>query len=386
MSADDKATAKNRSPIKIAEEAIKANSGSKDGLPPVLNLGGGASVDAVDMISESIMSKIKMNTLNTALKMSEKLSNDAEAAVAPRSSVPGQVSSIPQPSVPLGILQPSPSSDRAAVVKAILESLESDEARLTYIREHPEMFSPSSPVALPTISPTGQPLAAPQQAPTSLIDSMNILMEAMKLGMSMQQAQQPQYSQSSPSSIDPIKILETFQVISEKTNSTFNSIVDQMRQQQVDQALKYQEIITNTQSKINEVNDKLVAAQVENANKDKEYLSERLSEALAAASRPPGLQFDQVKGMIEAMRANDIPVQMGTSDDEKTKAQIEIDKARALHEIEMDRRRIELEEDREARRGEVLGTLASTVTSAIGAQRLKNRQLSSAASNVSSRL
>jgi len=89
MSADDKATAKNRSPIKIAEEAIKANSGSKDGLPPVLNLGGGASVDAVDMISESIMSKIKMNTLNTALKMSEKLSNDAEAAVAPRSSVPG---------------------------------------------------------------------------------------------------------------------------------------------------------------------------------------------------------------------------------------------------------------------------------------------------------
>ena len=386
MSADDKATAKNRSPIKIAEEAIKANSGSKDGLPPVLNLGGGASVDAVDMISESIMSKIKMNTLNTALKMSEKLSNDAEAAVAPRSSVPGQVSSIPQPSVPLGILQPSPSSDRAAVVKAILESLESDEARLTYIREHPEMFSPSSPVALPTISPTGQPLAAPQQAPTSLIDSMNILMEAMKLGMSMQQAQQPQYSQSSPSSIDPIKILETFQVISEKTNSTFNSIVDQMRQQQVDQALKYQEIITNTQSKISEVNDRLVAAQVENANKDKEYLSERLSEALAAANRPPGLQFDQVKGMIEAMRANDIPVQMGTSDDEKTKAQIEIDKARALHEIEMDRRRIELEEDREARRGEVLGTLASTVTSAIGAQRLKNRQLSSAASNVSSRL
>ena len=97
MSADDKATAKNRSPIKIAEEAIKANSGSKDGLPPVLNLGGGASIDAVDMISESIMSKIKMNTLNTALKMSEKLSNDAEAAVAPRSSVPGQVSSIPQP-------------------------------------------------------------------------------------------------------------------------------------------------------------------------------------------------------------------------------------------------------------------------------------------------
>lgn len=386
MSADDKATAKNRSPIKIAEEAIKANSGSKDGLPPVLNLGGGASVDAVDMISESIMSKIKMNTLNTALKMSEKLSNDAEAAVAPRSSVPGQVSSIPQPSVPLGILQPSASSDRAAVVKAILESLESDEARLTYIREHPEMFSPSSPVALPTISPTGQPLVAPQQAPTSLTDSMNILMEAMKLGMSMQQAQQPQYSQSSPPSIDPIKILETFQVISEKTNSTFNSIVDQMRQQQVDQALKYQEIITNTQSKISEVNDKLVAAQVENANKDKEYLSERLSEALAAASRPPGLQFDQVKGMIEAMRANDIPVQMGTSEDEKTKAQIEIEKARALHEIEMDRRRIELEEGREARRGEVLGTIASTVTSAIGAQRLKNRQLSSAASNVSSRL
>ncbi len=385
MSADDKATAKNRSPIKIAEEAIKANSG-KDGLPPVLNLGGGASVDAVDMISESIMSKIKMNTLNTALKMSEKLSNDAEAAVAPRPSVPAPTSSVPQPNVPLGILQPSPSSDRAAVVKAILESLESDEARLTYIREHPEMFSPSSPVALPTISPTGQPLAAPQQAPTSLIDSMNILMEAMKLGMSMQQAQQPQYSQSSPSSIDPIKILETFQVISEKTNSTFNSIVDQMRQQQVDQALKYQEIITNTQSKISEVNDKLVAAQVENANKDKEYLSERLSEALAAASRPPGLQFDQVKGMIEAMRANDIPVQMGTSEDEKTKAQIEIEKARALHEIEMDRRRIELEEDREARRGEVLGTLASTVTSAIGAQRLKNRQLSSAASNVSSRL
>lgn len=386
MSADDKATAKNRSPIKIAEEAIKANSGSKDGLPPVLNLGGGASMDAVDMISDSIMSKIKMNTLNTALKMSEKLNNEAEAAVAPRQSVPASTSSIPQPSVPLGILQPSPSSDRAAVVKAILESLESDEARLTYIREHPEMVSPSSPVALPTISPTGQPLAAPQQAPTSLVDSMNILMEAMKLGMSMQQAQQPQYSQSSPSSIDPIKILETFQVISEKTNSTFNSIVDQMRQQQVDQALKYQEIITNTQSKISDVNDKLVAAQVENANKDKEYLSERLSEALAAASRPPGLQFDQVKGMIEAMRANDIPVQMGTSEDEKTKAQIEIEKARALHEIEMDRRRIELEEDREARRGDVLGTLASTVTSAIGAQRLKNRQLSSAASNVSSRL
>ncbi|NLH78935.1 MAG: hypothetical protein GX465_18085 [Acidobacteria bacterium] len=370
----------------MAEEAIKANSGSKDGLPPVLNLGGGASIDAVDMISESIMSKIKMNTLNTALKMSEKLSNDAEAAVAPRSSVPGQVSSIPQPSVPLGILQPSPSSDRAAVVKAILESLESDESRLTYIREHPEMFSPSSPVALPTISPTGQLLAAPQQAPTSLVDSMNILMEAMKLGMSMQQAQQPQYSQSSPSSIDPIKILETFQAITEKTNSTFNSIVDQMRQQQVDQALKYQEIITNTQSKISEVNDKLVAAQVENANKDKEYLSERLSEAIAAANRPPSLQFDQVKGMIEAMRANDIPVQMGTSEDEKTKAQIEIEKARALHEIEMDRRRIELEEGREARRGEVLGTLASTVTSAIGAQRLKNRKLSSAASSVSSRL
>ena len=384
MSADDKATAKNRSPIKIAEEAIRANSGSKDGLPPVLNLGGGASMDAVDMISESIMSKIKMNTLNTALKMSEKLNNEAEAAVAPKASVPALTSSIPQPSVPLGILQPSASSDRAAVVKAILESLESDEARLTYIREHPEMFSPSSPVALPTISPTGQPLVASQQAPTSLVDSMNILMEAMKLGMSMQQAQQPQYSQSSP--IDPIKILETFQVISEKTNSTFNSIVDQMRQQQVDQALKYQEIITNTQSKISEVNDKLVAAQVENANKDKEYLSERLSEALAAASRPPGLQFDQVKGMIEAMRANDIPVQMGTSEDEKTKAQIEIEKARALHEIEMDRRRIELEEGREARRGEVLGTIASTVTSAIGAQRLKNRQLSSAASNVSSRL
>lgn len=385
MSTDDKATAKNRSPIKIAEEAIKANSGSKDGLPPVLNLGVGASMDAVDMISDSIMSKIKMNTLNTALKMSEKLNNEAEAAVAPRSSVPGQVSSIPQPSVPLGILQPSASSDRAAVVKAILESLESDEARLTYIREHPEMFSPSSPVALPTISPTGQPLVASQQ-PTSLIDSMNILMEAMKLGMSMQQAQQPQYSQSSPSSIDPIKILETFQVISEKTNSTFNSIVDQMRQQQVDQALKYQEIITNTQSKISEVNDRLVAAQVENANKDKEYLSERLSEAIAAANRPPGLQFDQVRGMIEAMRANDIPVQMGTSEDEKIKAQIEIERARALHEIEMDRRRIELDEGREARRGDVLGALASTVASAIGAQRLKNRQLSSAASNVSSRL
>lgn len=99
-----------------------------------------------------------------------------------------------------------------------------------------------------------------------------------------------------------------------------------MRQQQVDQALKYQEIITNTQSKISEVNDRLVAAQVENANKDKEYLSERLSEAIAAANRPPSLQFDQVKGMIEAMRANDIPVQMGTSEDEKTKAQIEIEK------------------------------------------------------------
>ena len=130
MSADDKATAKNRSPIKIAEEAIRANSGSKEGLPPVLNLGGGASVDAVDMISESIMSKIKMNTLNTALKMSEKLNNEAEAAVAPKASVPALTSSIPQPSVPLGILQPSASSDRAAVVKAILESLESDEARL----------------------------------------------------------------------------------------------------------------------------------------------------------------------------------------------------------------------------------------------------------------
>jgi len=386
MSADDKATAKNRSPIKIAEEAIRANSGSKEGLPPVLNLGGGASVDAVDMISESIMSKIKMNTLNTALKMSEKLSNDAEAAVAPRPSVPVPTSSVPQPNVPLGILQPSPSSDRAAVVKAILESLESDEARLTYIREHPEMFSPSSPVALPTISPTGQPLVASQQAPTSLVESMAILTEAIKLGMSMQQAQQPQYSQSSPSSIDPIKILETFQAITEKTNSTFNSIVDQMRQQQVDQALKYQEIITNTQSKISEVNDKLVAAQVENANKDKEYLSARLEEAIAAANRPPGIQFDQVNSIIEKMKDNQIPVRMGTSEDEKTKAQIEIEKARALHEIEMDRRRIELEEGREARRGEVLGTLASTVTSAIGAQRLKNRKLSSAASSVSSRL
>jgi len=272
------------------------------------------------------------------------------------------------------------------VVKAILESLESDEARLTYIREHPEMFSPSSPVALPTISPTGQPLVASQQAPTSLVESMAILTEAIKLGMSMQQAQQPQYSQSSPSSIDPIKILETFQAITEKTNSTFNSIVDQMRQQQVDQALKYQEIITNTQSKISEVNDKLVAAQVENANKDKEYLSARLEEAIAAANRPPGIQFDQVNSIIEKMKDNQIPVRMGTSEDEKTKAQIEIEKARALHEIEMDRRRIELEEGREARRGEVLGTLASTVTSAIGAQRLKNRKLSSAASSVSSRL
>lgn len=365
---------KPRSPVKVAEEAIKSN--TDDGLPPsTLDLGR-ADTDASRTIMNSLMQKIQLNTVEAAHKTSERILLEEDrkykAAVAPNSSDPARL-----PDSRASVTSPiPPASERAALLKAVLDSLETDEARLQYIKDHPEL---TSTMPIHQISPQHPP------SPTggSMMDSMELLIKAIEIGMSMAASRSSPPTQTGGG--DPIQTLQTFQEITNKTNEAYRSVIDGINAQNRDSQEALRNLVAGYQKDLADSQARIISLQVESVEKDKMFLQEQLTEMRAALNRPPAVALDQVRNLIETAKTQGIPVSVDTAERENTRHKNEIETRRLEHEIEVENRRFELESAKENRRAAAINGLSTIVSGALNTQQIKKHQLSPAGEAVAAR-
>lgn len=326
------------------------------------------------------MGRIQLNTVQAAHKQSERLLQEEEARL--KSTSPSlHPGSLPvEPRVAVGSSLIPPISERAALLKSVLDSLQSDEARLQYIKDHPELTS---------ISPLSPHLPSVASSPSNsqpMTDAFDLLTKAISIGMSMAQAPQPSSPPASTQAIDALKILETFRDITDRNQESFKAIIDGVNKQHQDSQASMRDMLTTYQEKLADSQSKIIALQVEGIERDKDYLKDRLAETQAALNRPPSIPIEQFKQFIDTARDQGVPLSVSTAEQEAARSRTELDRMKLEHQHRVEERKLDIEEARETRRATAISGLSTMVSGVLGAQQLKRHKLSPAGEGVASRL
>lgn len=336
-----------KSPVAVAKEAMEATHNSFDSLPPALSLDPDSVVDAVqETILKNDFNELRQNTVQTARIKTEIARIEAERELNERksSASSAQPSSHRTQSVSSGgilsAITGSP-TDKAAMVKSVLDSLESDEARLQFIDKHPELFSNSSS------QPSQLPPAVSPSSSTAYADSLGIaslLVEQFRAGMEIQRvASPPSSSQQIPDVQNLVQsLVANFKEINEKNATIYTSLVkdiqDQARADKLDAMQKQQEL-----------GERVTKLLIESREKDAEYLRQQNEQLRDALSQPQQIPVTQLKSLFEDIRNNGLPVTMDSPEQENIRAQNAREDRKLEHQLKLDEREFELRKLREER-------------------------------------
>lgn len=336
-----------KSPVAVAKEAMEATPNSFDSLPPALSLDPDSVVDAVqETILKNDFNELRQNTVQTARIKTEIARIEAERELNERksSASSAQPSSHRSQSVSSGgilsAITGSP-TDKAAMVKSVLDSLESDEARLQFIDKHPELFSNAASQSLslpPAVSPT------PSAAYADSLGIASLLVEQFRAGMEIQRvASPPASSQQIPDVQNLVQsLVANFKEINEKNATIYTSLVkdiqDQARADKLEAMQKQQEL-----------GERVTKLLIESREKDAEYLRQQNEQLRDALSQPQQIPVTQLKSLFEDIRSNGLPVSMDSPEQESIRAQNAREDRKLEHQLKLEDREFELRKLREER-------------------------------------
>lgn len=350
-----------KSPIAIAQEAIDAGKKMESDLPPSISFGNLTQDDVVkaaqNVMIETAFSKLQKNVLDGALAQSERFREEEDQKLRTEKAKNAQpVVSAPSLNSPPplfggggigGLLNPMASTDRAALLDAALKNLASDEAKIKFMADHPELLS-TSPLPFPGMQPSGAaPQMMPQPSPVSANNDMIASVISMiQTGIELQRTATPQQvSQvSAAPPIDVINIVNTFKEMAEKTNGAFTEMVKSIQDQNRASQDAAQKALADSQAKI-------IQLQMESKDKETEYLRNRMGQLEDALRAPPVISVDKLRETIESVRAGGIPVTMDSPDQERIRADIIREDKKLDHALALENKKIDLELTREKRRG-----------------------------------
>jgi hypothetical protein len=384
-----------KSPIAIAQEAIDAGKKMDSDLPPHISFGGSITQDDVVKAAQATMidtafSRIQKNVVDGALAQSERFRvEEDQRLVAERAKAVQPVAPSSNSPPPLfgggggmgGLLNPMASTDRAALLDAALKNLASDEAKIKFMADHPELLS-TSPLPFPGMQQSGvQSQIIPQPSPVSANNDMIASVISMiQTGIELQRTATPQQvppvSQSPP--IDVINIVTTFKEMAEKTNAAYTEIVKTIQDQNRASQDAAQKALAESQSKI-------IQLQMESKDKETEYLRNRMGQLEDALRAPPVVTIDKLRETIESVRAGGVPVSLDTPDQEVTRARIIREDKLLEHQLSQDSKKIDLELIKEKRRGAATNAVVAGLSGIFETQVLKKHSLSSDGAAVSGR-
>lgn len=336
-----------KSPVAVAKEAMEATPNSFDSLPPALSLDPDSVVDAVqETILKNDFNELRQNTVQTARIKTEIARIEAERELNERksSASSAQPSSHRSQSVSSGgilsAITGSP-TDKAAMVKSVLDSLESDEARLQFIDKHPELFSNAASQSLslpPAVSPT------PSAAYADSLGIASLLVEQFRAGMEIQRvASPPASSQQIPDVQNLVKsLVDNFKEINEKNASVYSTLVKDIQEQARADKLE-------AMQRQQELGDRVTKLLIESREKDAEYLRQQNEQLRDALSQPQQIPVTQLKSLFEDIRSNGLPVSMDSPEQESVRAQNAREDRKLEHQLKLEDREFELRKIREER-------------------------------------
>lgn len=336
-----------KSPVAVAKEAMEATPNSFDSLPPALSLDPDSVVDAVqETILKNDFNELRQNTVQTARIKTEIARIEAERELNERksSASSAQPSSHRSQSVSSGgilsAITGSP-TDKAAMVKSVLDSLESDEARLQFIDKHPELFSNAASQSLslpPSVSPT------PSAAYADSLGIASLLVEQFRAGMEIQRvASPPASSQQIPDVQNLVKsLVDNFKEINEKNASVYSTLVKDIQEQARADKLE-------AMQRQQELGDRVTKLLIESREKDAEYLRQQNEQLRDALSQPQQIPVTQLKSLFEDIRSNGLPVSMDSPEQESVRAQNAREDRKLEHQLKLEDREFELRKIREER-------------------------------------
>lgn len=336
-----------KSPVAVAKEAMEATPNSFDSLPPALSLDPDSVVDAVqETILKNDFNELRQNTVQTARIKTEIARIEAERELNERksSASSAQPSSHRVQSVSSGgilsAITGSP-TDKAAMVKSVLDSLESDEARLQFIDKHPELFSNAASQSLslpPSVSPT------PSAAYADSLGIASLLVEQFRAGMEIQRvASPPASSQQIPDVQNLVKsLVDNFKEINEKNASVYSTLVKDIQEQARADKLE-------AMQRQQELGDRVTKLLIESREKDAEYLRQQNEQLRDALSQPQQIPVTQLKSLFEDIRSNGLPVSMDSPEQESVRAQNAREDRKLEHQLKLEDREFELRKIREER-------------------------------------
>lgn len=326
-----------KSPVAVAKEAMEATPTSMDSLPPALSLDPTSVVDAVqETILKNDFNLLRQDTVRTARLKTEMARIEAERELDERKSRSSQSPSSTQKVQPLsssGLLSAitGSSTDKAAMVKSVLDSLESDEARLQFIDKHPELFSNASPQSLPQTAPLS--IQQPAQAYTDSLGIASLLVEQFRAGMEIQRAASPSVqSQQVPAVQDLVQsIVANFKEINEKNAAVYSSLVKDMQEQARADKLE-------AMQKQQELGERVTSLLIESREKDAAYLRQQNEQLREALSQPQQIPVTQLKSLFEDIRSNGLPVSMDSPEQETLRAQSAREDRKLDHQLKLEER------------------------------------------------
>lgn len=386
---DKEKTPKVKSPVQIASEAINANIDPLPDALPSISLEGITPNQVVDAAQDAMIknafSRLQKNVVDGALAQSERFKVEEESRLqSEKLKTVGSLSQVPSPVIGSsgGLLNPMVGTDRAAMLDAALKNLSTDEAKLEFIKDHPELLS-TSPLPFPGVSRPQIPVAQPVgvQQGVDMISNMremsDMLRSQMLAGMEIQKAITPP-SQNQQPAVDVLKVTETFKSIAADMSKSYSDILATVQAQN-------KAVLESNQKALNDSQAKTIELQMALVQKDKEYMQAQMAQMQEALRTPPQVPLHQLKDMIEQAKAGGVPVTIDTPDQERIRAEINREDKKLDHVIDLENRRIELELIKEQRRKDITSKTGSLLAGIFESAVLKKHQLSPAAQSVASR-
>jgi hypothetical protein len=424
----EKTSTRERSPIAMAKEALETEFTPPPDVP-VLSLDGDIMTEVNRELSKQAafqLQRMKQNVVDTALAETEihkvetlkrlKTEQAANAVVTPPTPVAplpvggggGILSGIfsqsqNQPSPAPGGGSPSPvGPDRVAMLKSVLESFESDEARTAFINAHPELFVPAQPLSQ---SPQSQPSPyspygvspgvnqpyypspyqqlqpQPPQQQSSAADSVGIiqtvsamLIDQLRQGMELQRAVSPQPSQQSQQ--DVMQLATAFKEMQDKSLGTFQGIIKEQQEQNKGLA----ELVAKQKE---EYAQKITELEISIRERDNEHLTQQILELREALNRPRGdIPVSDVKAILAQVRENGVPVNIDTAEQERIRAQTARENRELEHKLEMEKENLALQRIREERRADTMRSATAFLGGMFESRAMSKHSLSSNAAKL----
>lgn len=393
----EKEKIKPRSPVSKAAEAMTAlkSAETEESAEPIdLDPFEDPAV-AAKALNKTIMNnafrKVNMNYLETALAESEaekeksartlkeiRAQNQAPPQPQPATSA---VSPIMQVPVGSGILSNFATPSRHAELEVVLKSLESDEARLKFVSDHPELFNPSPlPFGQVQRSVVPSPITTPQSS-AQPVDQMNTLAQASDFVL--RQIQQGMAIQKELSSSQPVhpntptipEIMNLFKEVTEKTTVAFTDVIKSIKEQSDKDKKELSE-------KSFALQEKNIQLQIDLIKQKEEYLTTENERLRQQAQAPPVIPLGQFQEYVQAANRDGIQVTTISPEQKKVDAEIARDDKRFDHEIALEKEKLEIEKIKEARRTAGVQAMSGLMSAVLSGNQLQKHDLSSSGKSI----